>query len=391
MNIDKHVNEAKLNWWQSSSRYNGFDKRYSKENDSELVKLKTTLVKYIETYDKDKPFDASEQQEVLLTCKSFMIQTMGVSEWAADQIFNEDYVACSQSFIERAKELVPDLERVGLFQALRNVWTMNSMQIYFGKSVKLTNAIFAYSMLYPLTDNYLDNPNTSKADKYEFNKRFLEKIKTGVAEHFTDEEQMIFHMIDLIEEDFDRSDYPDVYESLEAILEGQTLSIKQQGIESPYTVDLLGISIYKGGASVLADAYLVEGKLDYNQEKFAFNYGVLLQFADDLQDIKEDQENQHFTIFNIQTNKLDETICMYLNMMDHFFENVFMDTTNQQKALKEIMGLSLRLLIFTALLKNKKCISKSMHKEIVVSNTFSIRTLNKVERKFNNQLGKIMI
>jgi len=52
-----------------------------------------------------------------------------------------------------------------IFQASRNAWTTNGLQIILGMPARLTPAIFGYSMLYPCTDNYLDHPGVSTADK----------------------------------------------------------------------------------------------------------------------------------------------------------------------------------------------------------------------------------
>ena len=50
---------------------------------------------------------------------------------------------------------------------------------------------------------------------------------------------------------------------------------------SPYEVDVLGISLEKGGTSVLADGYLVAGSLTRPQAELAFGFGAYLQIVDD--------------------------------------------------------------------------------------------------------------
>ena len=39
---------------------------------------------------------------------------------------------------------------------MRNVWIGNNLQMLLGVPVCLTQGLFAYSMLYPVTDNVLD-------------------------------------------------------------------------------------------------------------------------------------------------------------------------------------------------------------------------------------------
>ena len=58
-----------------------------------------------------------------------------------------------------------------LWQALRNVWIGNNLQMLLRRPVRLTRGLFAYSMLYPVTDNLLDAPDRSSDDKRAFNGR----------------------------------------------------------------------------------------------------------------------------------------------------------------------------------------------------------------------------
>lgn len=62
--------------------------------------------------------------------------------------------------------------------------------------------------------------------------------------------------------------------------------------------DVLGISLEKGGASVLADAYLVQGTVDDAVASFAVGWGALLQFVDDLQDVATDRADGVLTVFS---------------------------------------------------------------------------------------------
>ena len=93
----------------------------------------------------------------------------------------------------------------------------------------------------------------------------------------------------MVEDQYDRRQYPQVYASLLAIHAAQTRSLAlMQAGAAPYVVDLLGITFDKGGTSVLADAYLVAGDLSPQQATFAFELGAFLQFVDDLEDVEAD-------------------------------------------------------------------------------------------------------
>jgi hypothetical protein len=77
----------------------------------------------------------------------------------------------------------------------------------------------------------------------------------------------------------------------------------------------------KGGASVLADAYLATGVLTREQEKFAFGWGVLLQLADDLQDVAEDLASGTATLFSEGTGS--QPLDLVTNRVFEFGDRVF--------------------------------------------------------------------
>ena len=64
------------------------------------------------------------------------------------------------TFLDEALAFNPSFELGDLYQALRNVWIMNSQQLFRGSPIVYSPSIFAYSMLYPYTDNALDDRST---------------------------------------------------------------------------------------------------------------------------------------------------------------------------------------------------------------------------------------
>jgi|GEM_PF-3694474 len=57
--------------------------------------------------------------------------------------------------------------------------------------------------------------------------------------------------------------------------------------------------------SVLADGYLVAGRLTREQEQALFGYGVYLQLLDDIQDVKEDTEGHTKTLFSCRDKNIE--------------------------------------------------------------------------------------
>ena len=104
-------------------------------------------------------------------------------------------------------------------------------------------------------------------------------------------------MVRLIEEEFSRHRFPRVFECLLAIHQAQENSMAQLK-RSPRASDLelLRLSCAKGGTSVLADACLSHGFLSDEEARFAFDWGVLLQLGDDLQDVEDDMKHGAATL-----------------------------------------------------------------------------------------------
>jgi hypothetical protein len=198
-----------------------------------------------------------------------------------------------------ARRFDPTITSEDIYQAGRNVWTANFLQLLLGIPVRVTPAIFAYSMLYPYSDNYLDDPAIPTATKLDFNARFGARLAGEPLAPRDRHEQIISDLVGMIEGQFDRARYPQVFASLLAIHRAQVKSLQQLRRDpARQPIDVLGISFEKGGASVLADGYLVAGSLTAEQRECIFGFGVLTQLLDDLEDLPHNLANRFLTIFS---------------------------------------------------------------------------------------------
>jgi len=232
-------------------------------------------------------------------------------------LFGDAFYESSVAFARQARAFDPSLPLDDLWQAMRNVWIGNNLQMLFGLPVRLNQGLFAYSMLYPVTDNVLDAQDRSPASKRAFNDRLGLRLH-GTRVMATDaSESNAFNLVGQIEEEFPRCRYTDVWDSILAIHRGQIDSLRQQGRPLPET-ELFEISFAKGGASVLADLYLVRGAATMAQERFAFGYGVFLQLLDDLQDVTTDSAAGHHTLFTLaaEAGRLDDLTTRLMNFID---------------------------------------------------------------------------
>ncbi|HET9566770.1 MAG TPA: class 1 isoprenoid biosynthesis enzyme [Vicinamibacterales bacterium] len=232
-------------------------------------------------------------------------------------LFGDAFYESSVAFARQARAFDSSSTLDDLWQAMRNVWIGNNLQMLLGVPVCLTQGLFAYSMLYPVTDNVLDALDRSSDDKRAFNDRFGQRLCGHHVMARDRSEANACALVSQIEEEFPRDRYADVWDSILAIHRGQVDSLRQQGRRLPES-ELCEISFAKGGASVLADLYLVVGDATIDQERFAFGYGVFLQLLDDLQDVTADRINGHHTLFTLAAaaGTVDDLTARLMNFID---------------------------------------------------------------------------
>lgn len=250
-----------------------------------------------------------------------------------------------------ARRFDPTLSISDITQACRNVWTACGLQPLIGQPLALTPAILAYSLLYPYTDNLLDLPCATTVSRSDFCDRFSLRLSGSFLSPRSPRECSIWELVRLIEDEFPRSSYPDVYNCLLAIHQAQSQSLAQLDFRRELgQSEVLRITCAKGGTSVLADACLICGILNAQQAQFAFLWGVLLQIGDDLQDIAEDLERGSQTLFTSaihQGRQLDSIVQQLLNFSNSVAACMD-DLPNGELFFKDLLRMSWRSLIIAA-------------------------------------------
>ncbi len=247
--------------------------------------------------------------------KSFLQNVFDFEQNQLEIILSEKFRNVSKDFFYMARAFGPELSPENIYQGMRNVWIMNGIQLMMDIPAEITPSVFGYSMIYPYSDNYLDDPGISATEKQQFSERFNCRLHglCEVPKNYT--EMQLFKLVEMFEQQYPRRLFPNVYESLYAIQQGQTNSLKLMRANGISNRQVQNIAFEKGGASVLADGYLVTGRLTQQQEQALFGYGVYLQLLDDIQDIKEDSEAVTRTMFsNLEMKNLHE----YVNKTVHF-------------------------------------------------------------------------
>ena len=213
-------------------------------------------------------------------------------------LLNGGFSAIGTQMARGARRFDPAISPADIFQATRNAWTAGGLQVLLGREMRLTPAIFAYSMLYPYTDNYLDDTGVPSEEKVKFNARIKRRLSGEMIAPVREGEATLWQLFEMIEGQYSHAGWPQVYASLLAIHQAQENSLRQRASPpSLHGPDVIKLSFEKGGASVLADAHLAAGTLSREEAQFVFAWGALLQLVDDLQDIRQDRREGALTIF----------------------------------------------------------------------------------------------
>lgn len=396
MNIALHLKEFTALWEQSSQEFSAVNEEIS---DNERIQREEGLIKFSKSMRNDVDFRklSKEMREQFIrqfqeNMASFFQNSLNFSPNETAIIEKSGLLGITKEFMLMARRFDPEVAMDDVFQASRNLWIINSLQIMMNAPVKLTPSIFAYSMLYPYSDNYLDDPEITTEEKLAFSQRFRQRLLGDTVIPANGVEKIIFELVSMIEDDWDRSKFPGVYESLLGIHDAQTKSITlvNRQLQIPEE-DLLSICLEKGGTSVVADGYLINGTLSYEQEKFCFGFGAFLQFVDDIQDVTEDSEGALTTLFTYAANHnyLEE----YVNRTIDFGRAVMGDLSCFCSAvlddMSSLMIKSNAFLLNEAIALNSEYFTKGYRQLFEKSSPFSYEFIKK--RRSNLESNRISL
>lgn len=306
-------------WENSSSQFPVFNRFYDEaeklEREKNFEQIQEKMKAFQSRSAVRKLRNSNPESKFFPVFKSFLHDIFDFEQAHLEIILSEEFRNVSKDFFYQAREFAPELSPENIYQGLRNVWIMNGLQLMMNIPVKITPSVFAYSMIYPYSDNLLDDPNISDSEKQEFSIRFNKRLHGENVTPLNHTESQLFQLVGMFEEQYNRFQFPEVYESLYAIQKGQTDSLKLLKQSGLTETEIRRVCFEKGGTSVLADGYLVAGKLSPNQEQALIGYGIYLQLLDDIQDIKEDATALTNTMCtSLKKSDLDE----FVNRTIHF-------------------------------------------------------------------------
>lgn len=372
---EKFLNLIKKEWLEAPDTFPDFLSKVPLE-----IKAKNEL--YIQTITSDF------QKQI----KSFKRTPLGRKKWKQktlslinDALYNETIINLHHSmsqptidafeaeifeFLRNVRSFSPELTMNDIGQAVRNYIVFVMFKKIHNVDTGFQMPGFGYSMLYPFTDNYIDNKQCTIKDKQEYNQLIRDKIKGKAVHPSSIHHIKTCELLQAIESGYPRDIDSSIYHLLLMMLEAQELSLSQQNNEHPLTLDeRLNISIYKGGISVLIDRFFVNKKMKKADLIFYLGFGFFLQLADDLQDIKEDSVQGHSTLFttDLTPEQEEKVVNKLLNFLNRIMDNYQAENDN----FKNFILNASNLLILTSSIGSKEFFSveylKMLEKYLPVS------------------------
>ena len=230
----------------------------------------------------------------------FATSALGLGGAQLQLLLGDGLSSIGTNLARQARAFDASVATADILQACRNAWTACGLQLLFGNSMSLTATNLRLQHALPLLRQLPRlAPDAPALAKRGFGDRFGRCLAGETVDPANQHEEMIWRLVHLIEGEYDRTRYPQVFESLIWIHQTQMESLRllrTTGSSEP--VDVLRLSFAKGGSSVLADGYLAAGTLTAEQARFAFLWGIVLQLGDDLQDVREDLHDGVLTVFS---------------------------------------------------------------------------------------------
>ncbi len=335
------------------SAHNG--PRYTPEQQQEREKAYDQGLRTVEREAKRAPRTKAQrlntQDRIVASFAQFSATALDLQAETV-KLLTDDFLPVGTTLARWARQFDATLSMADIIQACRNAWTACGLQPLLGERVGITPAILGYSLLYPYSDNYLDREDVSSAAKLRFCDRFRDRLRGERLAAQDDREVALWTLVNLIEDHYPRMHYPQVFDCLLAIHRAQEESIAQLRSGNQYgDAEVLRMSVAKGGSSVLADACLAHGCLNADESRFSFEWGVLLQLGDDLQDVREDMRRGSVTLFTrsaTQGRSLDSLVIQLLNFSEHVAARMD-QLPNGTQMLKNLLRMSWRSLIIGAI------------------------------------------
>ena len=381
-------------WWECESSLPDLGPCYTAQAQTQNERHLLQLLGQVDEALSNPPHGRQEVEALQVRLggafRSLAEEAIGFTAEQLDLLPSQAFSGVSEDFVRLARRFDPKLSAEDIYQAGRNAWTANGLQWLLGLPVQVTPSIFAYSLLYPYTDNYLDDPSISVASKQAFNERFRRRLAGELLVPAHAQEQVIFDLVARIEKQYSRVGYPAVFESLLDIhqAQGQSLKLLQRAV-APGEVDVLSLSFAKGGTSVLADGYLVSGFLDEVQRHYTYGHGIFAQLLDDMEDVEQDSQAGRLTLYSQPAGHW--ALDGLANRTFHFGSMVLkrLDCFDVEEPLRKLIRRGANLALIDAIGRTDRFYTEAYLCELEAYSPFRFSFLNQQRADFFSRHGSL--
>lgn len=355
------------------------DSLQKRENEALVQEFSQKIQKKLRQKPKEKERQSAWEQNLEQDFMDLLAREkiLNLSEWMSPELLNE-FKRETKHFADRARAFDEALTPAQIWQALRNYFIYAMIVNMQGKEQNAGNPILAYSLLYPYTDNYIDDAQIAKPEKERYNQMIALKLKGGAAVPQNALEEKTCRLLDMILTAYEDPAKKKIAETLLQLLEAQNCSIGQQkaGVTEE---QILKISMWKGSTSVLADYLFATTDWTEYEESFYLKFGFLLQLVDDLQDIEEDQKSGSHTLMTEAARRQGLEECV--NRLLWFTWNVIREFNPVNPGLKGfVLKYCVEISLLTAAM-SPQFFSKKYLKALEPYLPFSLDFMKKVKKQ----------
>jgi hypothetical protein len=391
--VQAHVGQSMEGWRASAGESLAAAAHYDPNEQKQREAAYDREMRAVECELRDAPRSGRQRAEVqdriIASFARFSATALSL-EPEAVRLLTQDFLPSGRQLAQWATRFDPSLSKPDMIQACRNAWTACGLQHLLGAQAEITSSILGYSLLYPYSDNYLDRPDLSNEKKLRFSERFEMRLRGEKLSAENPREFAIWTMVRLIEQQYPRLSFPDVFDCMLAIHHAQVLSLAQLKSRFPRSDDeILRISCAKGGTSVLADACLIRGSINQQETRLAFEWGVLLQLGDDLQDVRDDLQRGCVTLFTRKAangTPLDSLVIQLLNYTSQVADRIDA-SSHGSDALKKLLRMSWNSLIHMAVADAYDFFSPAFVSELERRSPFRFEFLRARNKKLARRRG----
>jgi hypothetical protein len=391
--VETQVANTEQIWHESGGASAPPARRYSPEEQQVKEDAYDEALREVEDALRPPPVTAEQRtsahNQIVASFAQFSAKALSL-EAEATELLTNGFLPVGVSLARWARRFDPALSMDGIIQAARNAWTACGLQPLLGVPLALTPSILGYSLIYPYSDNLLDDQEISGEAKLRFSSRLRRRLLGENLPAEDHRERSVWALVALVETQYPRPLYPRVFECLLAIHQAQEWSVGQvQSRDSCSDAECLRVSCAKGGSSVLADACLAYGTLTKQESRFAFEWGVLLQLGDDLQDVRGDLRCGSMTLFSRAAaagRPLDGLAIQLLRFSQHVGRRMD-ELPGGTAVFKELLTMSWRSLIIAAVADSRDFFSPAFLREAEQFSPFGFDFLRARKERLASRQG----